>query len=332
MPRAVMELGIELGEGGAQPVEVGRQLRVVGRAHRWRIEGSRPLPFAPLEGQHGIVPPHREREPGADELGDVQGDVRPELGAAELGGQLGELGHRGGAGGERIGVAVRSGELAGTHQIGSAPGGQAELRPLEAVEVGARRLPFVALGGELGSDHPGLGARRGETGGPGRFDHRIDPLDVAVVGGAGADAPLDVERRRRRPPAGTILGREEVARLGARARGAIVVLTEQRGPGDQHQGLGEVDVVALGAQPRRSLLGERQRLVRQAGGEERLAPIGEDGGTGEPQRLVRVLGLVEAAERLHQVAAPRREPGQVVAHIGGALRPPALDIEGEGVA
>ena len=137
---------------------------------------------------------------------------------------------------------------------------------------------------------------------------------------------FDPQRRRGRPPPGPVLRFEARRRLTGSGGRAVDVAGEQGGARDQHQRLGGVDVVALGLQAVHGSLGEDQRLFRQPRGEERLGAVREHGGAADTDRRVDLLGLVEAAERLHQVAAPGSQPRQVVAHVGHSLGP-ALGLE-----
>ena len=88
----------------------------------------------------------------------------------------------------------------------------------------------------------------------------VDEGGVGLIGRSGALVGFDPQRRRGRPPPGTALGFEPLRRLTGSRRGAVHVAGEQRGAGDQHERLGDVDVVALRPQALHRSFGDRQRL------------------------------------------------------------------------
>ena len=139
------------------------------------------------------------------------------------------------------------------------------------------------------------------------------------IGRAGTLVGFDPQRRRGRPPAGTALGFEPRRRLTGSGGGAVHVAGEQRGAGDQHERLGDVDVVALRLQALHGSLGEAQRLVREPGGEERLGAVGEHGRAADAERRVDA-----ARPRRSGGTTPRgRRAGRPATPGCGACRRPA---------
>ena len=112
--------------------------------------------------------------------------------------------------------------------------------------------------------------------------------------------------------------------------GAVDVAGEQRGTSDQHERLSGVDVVTLGLQTLRGSLGEDQRLARDSpAARSASARSGNTDGTADTDRRVDLLGLVEATEGLDEITAPCGQPRQVVAQVGGPLRPALRLVEVE---
>ena len=161
---------------------------------------------------------------------------------------------------------------------------------------------------------------------------RVDAGSVGLIGPSRAQVDLDFQARCSCPPARTALGLEPGRRFAGGSGGAIQPPGEQGRTSDQHQRFGQVDVGAVRPQVPRGSLGDSERLAREAGGEERLGAIGEQGRTAQAERGEGALCLREAAEGLHEVTTPSRQPRQVVAHVSGALGPSLRLEELEGTA
>ena len=125
----VARLGVELGEHGAQPVEVDGELVIIWRPDRRCGERRRALALGPLERGRPVTGADDEAETEVDELGHVQRDVRPQLGSAQCRCQRAELVDGPPALGERLAGSIRRGEQADTDQAAPAPRGEAEIAP-----------------------------------------------------------------------------------------------------------------------------------------------------------------------------------------------------------
>ena len=248
---AIADLGIELGERGAESIEVGGQFDVVRRTHRCRGERGGPLPLAPLEGQPGILASHGELETGGDELGDVEGDVGAELGAAELGGELAELVDGGGA--RRRAASSSVSDAASSRarqQIEPAAGGESEIGAHDRVEVLAEALPLIARTRRARRQRCGPQRTRAR-------DRRPRWRRSRLLCGPHPDRRRFRGRRsgpRRSatwPPPTTPERSCRAKRSVASALAAgclFVVAGQQRGASDEHQRFTEIDLVTVSPQ------------------------------------------------------------------------------------
>ena len=317
---AITDLQLELDDRGAQKVEITRQRTLLRRADRSRRQRRRSLAFRPSERQLGVAAAHCHGDAKVDDGGRVHGDVGPELGAAEHRCQRGELVDRRGATPQSILRTPRAGEELGRDEVAATAGGGTEPVP-RGRKVAFGGVHVDAVGGQLGGENAGVVGSGGQPGILGGGDDGVDEGDVGAIGHSGALVGFDPQRRRGRPPAGASLRLEQGLRLTGSSGGALHVAGEQRSAGDQHEHLGDIDVVALRAHALYGPFGEVQGLVRQPGCDQRFGAIRIHGGTADAEGLVALLSVVEAPERLDEIAAPGRQPGQVVVHVGGRLRP-----------
>ena len=168
---AVTDLHVVLDDGGAQMVEVMRQLVLLRRADRSRRQRRRPLALRPGERQLGVTAAHRQGDAEVDDLGHVHGDVGPQLGAAEHRRQRGELVGRGGAAAQGVLRTSDAGQELGGDEVAATTGGQPE-PVLRGREVAFGGVHVAPRRGELGGDDAGVGRGGGESGRLGGGDRR----------------------------------------------------------------------------------------------------------------------------------------------------------------